>query len=171
MRRFFLLTAAALGLALPTAGVAAPVAPNPPATGRALVLVPLKLTKIDDLDFGTVVPSGLTGAVSINAVTGARTTIGGVTGLPSDIGRRGYFATAGSPNQLVIVTVGQPIQLTSVAGDTIPVLALTMDGANVRTIDPTTRNFFFGVGGVILVGANQPEGIYTATFDVTASYL
>ena len=53
----------------------------------------------------------------------------------------------------------------------VPVLALTMDGANVRTIDPTTRNFFFGVGGIILVGADQPEGIYTATFDVTASYL
>jgi hypothetical protein len=171
MRRILLLTALALGLTMPTPGVAAPVAPNPPATGRALLLVPLKLTKIDDLDFGTVVPSSLTGAVSINAATGARTTIGGVTGLPSDIGRRGYFATAGSPNQLVIVNITQPLALTSVAGDSIPVLALTMDGANVRTIDPTTRNFFFGIGGIILVGADQPEGTYTATFDVTASYL
>ena len=80
MRRILLLTAAALGLTLPTPGIAAPVAPNPPATGRALLLVPLTLTKVDDLDFGTVVPSGSTGAVSINATTGARTTIGGVTG-------------------------------------------------------------------------------------------
>ena len=171
MRRILLLTAAALGLMLPTPGVAAPVAPNPPATGRALLLVPLKLTKIDDLDFGTLVPSGSLGAVTINPSTGARTTIGGVTGLASDVGRRGYFATAGSPNQLVVVSVSQPGALTSVAGDTIPVLALTLDGASVRTIDPTTRNFFFGVGGILLIGANQPEGVYTATFDVTASYL
>ena len=71
----------------------------------------------------------------------------------------------------MIVTVTQPLALTSVAAVNIPVLALTMDGANVRTIDPTTRNFFFGVGGIILVGANQPEGTYTATFNVTASYL
>ena len=98
-------------------------------------------------------------------------TIGGVTGVASDSGRRAYFATAGSPNQQVIVTLTTPLALTSVAGDTIPVLALTLDGPPVRTVDPTTRNFFFGVGGVILIGANQPEGIYTATFDVTATYL
>jgi hypothetical protein len=51
------------------------------------------------------------------------------------------------------------------------VLALTLDGAPIRTINPTTRNFFFGIGGVILVGANQAEGVYRATFDVTATYL
>ena len=51
------------------------------------------------------------------------------------------------------------------------VLALTLDGPNIRTIDPTTRNFFFGIGGIILVGADQPEGVYQATFDVTATYL
>jgi Domain of unknown function (DUF4402) len=171
MKRIFLLAAAALGLMLPTSGTAAPLAANPPATGRALVLIPLTLTKIDDLDFGTVVPSGLSGAVSIDATTGARMTIGGVTGVASDSGRRAYFGTAGSPNQQVIVTLTAPLALTSVAGDTIPVLALTLDGPPVRIVDPTTRNFFFGVGGVILIGANQPEGIYTATFDVTATYL
>ena len=48
---------------------------------------------------------------------------------------------------------------------------LTLDGPNIRTIDPTTRNFFFGIGGIILVGADQPEGVYQATFDVTATYL
>ena len=150
---------------------AAPVAAPQPATGRALILIPLTLTKIDDLSFGTVVPSALSGAVSINASTGARTIIGGVTGVPSDVGQRAYFGTAGSPNQQVIVTLTQPPALTSVAGDTIPVLALTLDGANIRTIDPATRTFFFGIGGVILVGANQAEGVYTATFDVTATYL
>ena len=165
-----LLALAALAVTAAPAA-AAPVAAPQPATGRALILIPLTLTKIDDLSFGTVVPSAVSGAVSINAATGARTIIGGVTGVPSDVGQRAFFGTAGSPNQQVIVTVSQPLALTSIAGDTIPILALTLDGAPIRTIDPTTRNFFFGIGGVILVGANQPEGIYQATFDVTATYL
>lgn len=171
MRRFLLSIATVLGLALPAAGTAAPIGANPPAMGRALVLIPLKLTKIDDLEFGTVVPSPLSGAVSIDATTGNRTVVGGVTGVSSDPGRRAYFATAGSPSQQVIVTLTQPLALTNGVGDTIPVLALTLDGGPIRVIDPTTRNFFFGVGGIILVGANQPEGVYTATFNVTATYL
>lgn len=163
------LAAALAAMAMPC--VAAPVAPPQPAAGRALLLVPLKLTKIDDLSFGTIVPSPLSGAVSISSTTGARTTIGGVTGVASDPGGRGYFATAGSPSQQVIVTLTQPLALTSIAGDSVQVLALTLDGPNIRTIDPTTRDFFFGIGGIILVGADQPEGVYQATFDVTAAYL
>jgi len=164
-----LLAAALAVVATPCA--AAPVSAPQPATGRAILLVPLTLTKIDDLSFGTIVPSPVSGAVSINATTGARTTIGGVTGVSSDPGNRAYFGTAGSPNQQVIISLTQPVELTNIAGDTVPVLALTLDGANVRTISPTTRNFFFGVGGIIFVNADQPEGLYQATFDVTASYL
>ncbi len=163
------LAAALAASAVPAA--AAPVGAPVPARNRAIVLIPLTLTKIDDLSFGTIVPSPVSGAVSINAVTGARTMIGGVTGVSSDVGNRAYFGTAGSPNQQVILTVSQPLALTSVAGDTVTVLALTLDGAPIRTINPATRSFFFGVGGVILVNADQPEGVYQATFDVTATYL
>jgi hypothetical protein len=170
MSHFKLLLAAALAaMAMPC--IAAPVAAPQPARSRALLLVPLTLTKVDDLSFGTIVPSALSGAVSINATTGARTTIGGVTGVSSDPGNRAYFGTAGSPNQQVILSLTQPVELANTAGDTIPVLALTLDGANVRTINPTTHNFFFGIGGIIFVNANQPEGLYQATFDVTATYL
>jgi Domain of unknown function (DUF4402) len=170
MRPSKLLLAAALA-AMATPCVAAPVAAPQPATSRAVLLVPLTLTKIDDLSFGTIVPSALSGAVSINATTGSRTTIGGVTGVSSDPGNRAYFGTAGSPSQQVILSLTQPVELTNTAGDTIPVLALTLDGANVRTINPATRNFFFGIGGIIFVNADQPEGLYQATFDVTATYL
>ena len=58
---------------------AAPVAAPTPATGRALLLVPLTLTKVDDLDFGTIVTSPSPGVVVIDAATGARTMFGGVT--------------------------------------------------------------------------------------------
>lgn len=160
------------GIALGTTSVAAaPVSSPTPPPGRALLLIPLKLTKIDDLSFGSVIPSTISGVVTINAVTGARSVAGGVTAVPSDVGQRAYFGGAGSPNQQVIVSVTPPAQLTSVAGDTVPVLALTLDGPPVRSIHPVDRTFFFGIGGVILINADQPEGVYTADYNVTADYL
>lgn len=170
MRRLPFLFAAVLAV-VPAPSIAAPVSASPPATSRAQILVPLTLTKIDDLSFGTIVPSPVSGAVSIDAASGSRTVIGGVTGVPSDAGGRATFSSAGSANQQVIVTLTQPLALTSLAGDTVPVLALTLDGSPLRTINPTTRTFSFGIGGIILIGADQPEGVYQATFDVTATYL
>ena len=85
-------TAAAMTAAGPAA--AAPVNPDRQATGEALILVPLSLVKISDLDFGTLLTSPVSGMVSINAVTGARSVAGGVTGLASDQGFRARFAGA-----------------------------------------------------------------------------
>lgn len=164
----YLIAAASAMAAVPTAAQAVP--PNRNANGKALLLVPLTLTKIDDLEFGTIVPSAVSGMVAIDATTGNRTIAGGVTGVPSDPGRRARFAGAGTPNQQVLVIIVPPTQLTSVAGDTIPLLALTLEGSPFKTIDPTTRTFAFGVGGIILIAADQAEGVYQATFTVSANY-
>lgn len=149
---------------------AAPVAAAQDATGEALILVPLKLTKIDDLDFGALIPSASAGMVNINASTGARTVAGGVTGVTSDAGHRAYFGGAGTPNQLVLLALSPPVELVNADGDTIPVLGLTLDGPPVRTINPVTRAFFVGVGGTLGIGADQPDGEYSAQFWLTAIY-
>ena len=165
--------AAAMALAMPanaTSASAQPVAPDKNATGKALVLVPLTLTKLDDLDFGTLVPSSVSGLVAIDAATGNRTVGGGVTGVTSDAGHRARFAGAGTPNEQVIVTMTQPTELANAGGDKITVLALTLQGTAIKHVDPTTRAFFFGIGGILLIAADQPEGVYTATFDVSANY-
>lgn len=166
--------AAALAATALAASPACAATPAQQATNRALILVPLTLTKIDDLSFGSVSPSTTSlGVVSINAATGARTVFGGVTGLPSDIGNRAQFAGAGTPGQQVVISYTTPLELVSTTNnaDRIQVLGLTLDGAPLRTIDPVTRAFFFGIGGTIMLNANQPEGVYEATFDVTANYL
>ena len=169
MRHAHIILGAALA-ALMVATTANAATPAQQSNGRALILVPLTLTKIDDLSFGSVVPSAVSGVVTINATTGARTFAGGVTGVPSDAGNRAYFGGAGSPSQLVIITMNPPAQLLDGVGDTIDVLALTLDGPAIRTIDPVARTFYVGVGGTILIAANQAEGLYTNTFDVTANY-
>ncbi len=161
---------AAAGAALGMSSAAHAVPATTDSDGRALILIPLTLTKITDLDFGTVVPSSMSGVVTINATTGARTFAGGVIGVASDAGGRARFGGAGSPNQQVFVSVDQPAELTSVGGDVITVLALTMDGPALRTVDPDSRAFFVGVGGILQIEADQPEGEYTADFEVTANY-
>lgn len=166
--------AAALAAAALAPSPAVAATPAQQATNRALILVPLTLVKIDDLSFGSVSPSTSSlGVVSINATTGARTVFGGVTGVPSDVGNRARFAGAGSPGQQVVVSHTTPVELISTTNnsDRIAVVGLTLDGPALRTIDPVTRAFFFHIGGTIMLNANQPEGLYTATFDVTANYL
>lgn len=156
--------------------VATPAAAAGPAvqvaSSKALLLLPLTLTKIDDLDFGTLVTSNSSGTVALNATTGARSFAGGVTGVATAAGHRAYFGGAGTPSQQVVVVIIPPTQLTSTSGDTIDVLALTLDngGNPIRTIDPVTKTFFVGVGGILTIGANQPDGLYSASFQVTANY-
>lgn len=153
-----------------TAAPALAATPTRQSTGEALILVPLTLTKIDDLDFGSIVPSASSGTVTINPSTGARTFTGGVTLVPSDAGFHATFAGAGSPSQQVLVALSPPVSLDDGNGNTIPVVGLTLDGPPMRTIDPTTRAFFVGVGGTLSIGANQPTGTYAGDFWVTAVY-
>jgi uncharacterized protein DUF4402 len=166
--RHFIIAAVMASAAVPAA--AAPVAATNDASGRATLLIPLTLTKIDDLDFGTMISSGSSGTVALNATTSNRTFAGGVTGVTSAAGHRGYFGGAGSPSQQVIVFISPPATLANSNGDTIDVLALTLDGSPIRSIDPVTRSFFVGVGGILMLNANQPDGDYSATFTVTAQY-
>jgi hypothetical protein len=168
IRKFIIAGTAALSFAAPA--TAAPVAATTDAGGRAVLLIPLTLTKIDDLDFGTIISAGSSGTVSLDATNSNRLFAGGVTGVSSAAGHRAYFGGAGSPSQQVIVTVTPPPTLDNANGDKITVLALTTDGGPIRTIDPATRTFFVGVGGILMLNANQPDGDYSATFQVTAQY-
>src|SRR5205085_10087402 len=134
----------------------------------ATILVPLTLTKIDDLDFGTMISTSSSGTVSLDATTSNRLFAGGLTGVSSAAGHRAYFGGAGTPSQQVIVTINPPATLSDGNGNTIIVLALTQDGSPIRSIDPATRTLFVGVGGILMLNANQPDGLYSSNFSVTA---
>ncbi|WP_205479783.1 DUF4402 domain-containing protein [Sphingomonas arenae] len=168
MRRICALAALA-GMTWTVPAAAAPVGAVPAAKARALLLTPLTITRVQDLDFGTVMTSSTAGMVAINATSGARTTSGGVTGLSSALGQRARFAGAGTPGQQVFVLLVPPPVLTNGTGDTIDVLAMSLDGSPIRTID-SSRAFFVGVGGVLSVAADQAEGLYSAEFEIYADY-
>ena len=146
---------------------AAPVPATNDATGKALILIPLTLTKVADLDFGTVIPSGTSGTVTIAADGSGQSVTGGVTPVASVSGARAVFAGAGSPNQQVSIFLAPPASLSDGAGHSMPI-SLGLETSSV-TID-STRAFFVGVGGTVNVGANQFDGLYSGTFMVLAQY-
>ena len=137
---------------------------------QALILVPLKLTKIEDLDFGTIVASPSAGTVVIPADGSPRYATGGVTPVPGDVGINGQFATAATPGQEVLFILTAPATLDDGLGNTINVLAMTMDGPAFRYADPTLGTIFVNVGGILYINANQPDGEYTGTFILYAEY-
>lgn len=162
--------AAALLAALAWPASAAPVAPDRNAGGKVTVRVPLTLTRLSDLDFGTLLPSGQGGAAFINAYDGARIVTGGVTAMPSDTGYRARFRCSGSPLQDVSIRLGPPPTLLNGTGGSMRMLSLTLDGGTTRRI-PASGTFAFGVGGAVMINADQPEGAYSAAIDVTVDYL
>lgn len=143
------------------------------AEARGVVLQPLTLARVQDLDFGTVVGSAVAGTVAIDADTGARSVTGGVTGVPSFPGDRALFQGAGTSGQDVVLTLNAPSLLISTTNplDTITVNSMVLDAGNAttRTIG-VTGIFQVGVGGDFAIAANQPAGLYTANFDLTADY-
>jgi len=171
VNRFAIASALASALTLATPAAAAPVSSTPSAQGEALILIPLTLSRLDDLSFGTIIPSTTSlGTVTIPADGAARTAAGGVTLVASDPGLRARFAGAGSANQNVFINVVNPGTLSNGLGDTVTVLALTLDQPALILID-ATRAFNFYVGGTIQIAPNQPEGLYEADMNVTAQYL
>ena len=162
--------AAALPLALlAPAAIAAPVASPVRPAGQAAVLRPLTLTKLNDMDFGSL---GVTaaGTAVINPVTDTMTTTGGVLAL-GGTPRAATFRGVASGNSVVNIRIPNGgVNLTRVGGtQTILLNAFTLDGQSKRTM-AQAGIFDFKVGATLRPAAGQMEGLYTGTFDITIQY-
>ncbi|MCA1653947.1 MAG: DUF4402 domain-containing protein [Sphingomicrobium sp.] len=160
--------AAAAALA-PVAAFAAPIGASPPATGNALLIYPVTITKTADLDFGLVtVTTAGTAIIDPNANTIASS--GGVVLVGTQWHAAEFVGAARSSSVVNIKLPNQPITLTRQGGtETMTVSPLTLQGQSKRSIAAAT-SFSFRVGGTLNVGANQAEGTYTGTFDVEIQY-
>jgi hypothetical protein len=155
-----------------TFAAATPASAQVAADARGTILQPLTLSKTQDLDFGTVVASNTLGTVTINADTGVRTSTGGVT-LVGNQGTRGLFIGAANPNSTVTLTVSPVTSLVNQSDNTqtIDVTNFVLDQSDLR-IRPMGSNSTFqvGVGATFNIKANQLQGLYRTTFQVTAQY-
>ena len=145
---------------------------------EAIVLRPLSFFKVNDLDFGDIIPSTTAGTVTI-APDGSRSRTGGVT-LAGNGGAPARFAGLGSFNRQVNISLGSNMIWITGPGTRMrvrnfeigstPTAILSTAPTRFRITSPL-GNYNFPVGGTLEVGANQAPGDYSGTFTITLNYL
>ena len=142
-------------------------------TSNALILKPFVLTRISDLNFGTIIPTGSPEFVTINADTGARTMSNPAMRVAADDGYRAEFGSTGVNNNLVVIELTGPTDLVNGDGKLLKVTKLVLDQNNkiLRPLTTTSQVFFVGIGGEIYIRGNQEEGVYTGEYTLTATYI
>jgi hypothetical protein len=173
MRFTVYLAAAAATLAVATPAFAQAVTDSAQAEAHGRVLSTHSLINSAPLDFGTVAASNTAGTVSVTAnALSTRASSGGVTLVPSTFSSARFDGLA-APGETVLLTLSPStvggLTLVDTTGDSITgTLAVDSNGLT-RTTD-VNGNFVVYVGGDFAIGANQPNGFYTANFDLTADY-
>ncbi|MCY7270982.1 MAG: DUF4402 domain-containing protein [Sphingomonas bacterium] len=151
------------------AAIAAPIASPTPPSAQAALMRPLTLTKLANMDFGNL---GVTtaGTAIINPVTNSIAVTGGVIRL-GGTPHAARFAGATSSSSVVNIKIpNRTLLLTRIGGtQTIALDSFTLDGQSKRTM-ARAGVFEFAVGATLRPAANQVEGVYTGTFDVTIQY-
>ena len=170
--RYTLLVAA---LAATTAAATPAFAQQASATAeaRGVVLSPLTLTKVTDLDFGTVAAGTATGTVSINPDTGIRTITVGAnmpTLVPSSFSRARFDGLAQGATTVLLTLVPPTGNLLYSGANSIAVSNMSFDSAGPSRAVPAGGSFTAYVGADFTIAANQPNGTYSALFQVTAEY-
>ncbi len=136
-----------------------------PFTATAKIVKPLTLTKVRDLNFGTITMlSGLTS--SVVAVDQADAASCG-SNLSCTAPVSAKFSVAGVALQTLDVDVQAITALTDpVSGETV---AFNADAPSTVTLlaDGSGK---FNIGGDITVTAANDDGVYSADIDVTVSY-
>lgn len=150
--------------------------------GKMVLVEDLGLTKVEDMDFGNIIPD--TGGTVVMDPTETATCTETGTVIHTGECQPATFAGFGTPGNRIRIRVppGGDITLTNATGDTMDVTDMTINGdpsLNITKMNPRTFRanisdptgiFTFRVGGILNVGSGQRVGTYTATFDVDVQY-
>ena len=137
---------------------------------NATATKPLSLTRVQDLDLGTIVlaPGTWSGAtVSITRAgafncTNSSTTCSGAPQVAT-------YTVTGSNNAVVRIAAPN-ITLTN-QGDPTKTLTLVVDNPGTATLPNSgTKGVDFSLGGSIALSSTTASGLYAGTFDVTVDY-
>ncbi len=133
----------------------------------ARIVTAISISKTTDLDFGDVVPGASAGTVRITPA-GVRSNTGGTRLGNGAAARAASFQVAGQTNSRFTITL--PASVNVVTG------ANTMVVNTFRSTPTSPGNLgatgsrALTVGATLRVGASQPFGVYTGTFNVTVAY-
>ncbi|HET8750211.1 MAG TPA: DUF4402 domain-containing protein [Sphingomicrobium sp.] len=160
--------AAALVAPAPLHAAGIPASTNADAT--VAVLKPLTLISTDSLDFGDLSVT-TPGTAVLNPNTDALTTTGGVVSLGGGPHPAEFTGAATRFSLILIQIPGAAVTLTRAGGtETMTVSNWTLEGGGLPIRFVNSGTFQFKVGGRLNVGANQADGTYVGTFNVTVQY-
>lgn len=163
MSKFIKAAVASSVLAASVMGANAAHAATASANANANILQQITVTNTAPLDFGTIVPSAAAGNVNISAA-GVRSCDATVTCLNTTAVSAAAFNVAGTSGQVVDVAADASVTLTSGGNSMNANLTPSLTSMTLAGGDS------FTVAGVLAVGANQANGAYTGSFNVTVDY-
>ena len=131
----------------------------------ATLAAPISISSSGDMDFGTMVTTGIAGTVTVTPA-GARSSVdvdllGGVPSAAS-------FDVTGEGNANYSIAFSSPATLSS--GSNSMTVDTFTDDAGVNPKLPAGGSDTFNVGATLNVGATQAAGTYSGTFAVTVNY-
>ncbi len=161
MDKKFLLAVALLGLSANAAAQSASSTINVEIESRAITLA-----NTGGLNFGKVLPYGSAGYVYVSP-NGVGSTANAFISDATNV-RASSWAVNGVPGAPFAVTLPTSVVINN-GTENMTVTAFNRSGAAQQFLD-AAGNGSFTVGARLNVGANQPIGVYTGTFNVTVSY-
>lgn len=145
----------------------------------AVIVDRLTFFRVQDLQFGGILPGTTAGVVRV-LPDGNRTATGGVTLVGSNH-QPARFAGMGTYNRYVRIRLssntiqltgpGAPMTVSQFELGSTPNTTILSTAWNQFRIASTNGVFNFPIGARVNVNANQREGTYTGTFSVTLDYL
>jgi hypothetical protein len=166
---------AAFAAATPAAAQNAAVAASPKATAGARLIKPLTLTRLTNLNFGTIVMGTITGDQTVT-ISGAGVVSCGASGAGLTCTNTAQ-ATAAAASYRITGTQGQVVVVSS----TPSTLSTTNGGGATLAFTPivpgpiTLQNSGsagndFNVGGSIVINNSTVDGVYTGDVEVQVAY-
>lgn len=168
--RFLSLLIALAAFAVPLQALAAPGGTaTMSGTASAQIVAPIRIVATAPLRFGVMARPTTAGTVTVST-SGSVSTSGGMVGNTaiaqgSSGPQAGRFRVSGEPGRQFFVTLPAAATVTRSGGSmTITLFTVgALTGSPVGTLD-------IAVGGTLAVGASQPVGTYSGTYQITASY-
>ncbi|WP_205479859.1 DUF4402 domain-containing protein [Sphingomonas arenae] len=161
-------TAAAAVTAAPAVAAPVGVTSGPKPTANARIIKPLTLTRVRDLDFGTIVMDSVPvggSAVSVSTAS-ARSCGAGLT--CSGTAQSAQYNVRGTNNQVVQVFATN-VSLTGSNGGSLTFTPAVPGNVTLTSSGAPGNNF--DVGGSITVLPTTIDGVYSGDMEVTVDYL
>lgn len=128
---------------------------------------PMTLTNDLSLEFGRMIPCASSSLVTVDAF-GSRTVSGCAELLGGGTVQAASFTVGGDANANYAMTLPATSSIT-LGANSMVVDSFTSSPSGTGTLDQF-GNDTLTVGATLHVGASQPAGTYTGTFDVTVDY-